>query len=75
MHIFRIWSGRPAFNPRSIHTKYSKNGMWCPRGAMIKAMDCGIVESEFVLQSSYYIYLRANTLTKGMKPLILPAMG
>ena len=30
--------------------------------------------SEFVLQSSYYVNFRANTLGKGMNPLILPAM-
>ena len=72
---------------------------------MVKVMDCGIVESEFILQSHYYIHLseshwvplsyglvphlskkfsklphyyihfRANTLGKGMNPLILPAMG
>ena len=42
---------------------------------MVKAMDCGIVVSEFVLQSRYYIHFRANTLEKGMKPLILQAMG
>ena len=47
----------------------------CPRGVMVKAMDCRIVVSEFVLQSSYYIHFRANTLGKGMNPLILPAMG
>ena len=47
----------------------------CPRGAMVKAMDCGIVVSEFVLQSCYYVHFRANTLGKGMNPLILPAMG
>ena len=47
----------------------------CPRGVMVKAMDCGIVESEFVLQSLYYIDFRANTLGKSMNPLILPAMG
>ena len=46
-----------------------------PRGVMVKAMDCGIVVSEFELQSSYYVYFRANTLGKGMNPLILPAMG
>ena len=40
-----------------------------------KALDCGIVVSEFVLQSRYYIHIRANTLGKGMNPLILPAMG
>ena len=47
----------------------------CPRGVMVKAMDCGIVVSEFVLKSSYYVHFRANTLGKGMNPLILPAMG
>ena len=47
----------------------------CPRGVMVKAMDCGIVVSEFVLQSPYYVHFRANTLGKGMNPLILPAMG
>ena len=47
----------------------------CPRGVMVKAMDCGIVVSEFVLQSRYYVHFRANTLRKGMNPLILPAMG
>ena len=47
----------------------------CPRGVMVKAMDCGIVVSEFVFQSRYYVHFRANTLGKGMNPLILPAMG
>ena len=47
----------------------------CPRGVMVKAMDCGIVVCEFVLQSRYYVHFRANTLGKGMNPLILPAMG
>ena len=44
-------------------------------GVIVKTMDCGIVESEFVLQSRYYVHFRANTLGKGMNPLILPAMG
>ena len=47
----------------------------CPHGLMVKAMDCGIVVSEFVLQSRYYVHFRANTLGKGMNTLILPAMG
>ena len=47
----------------------------CPRGVMVKAMDCGIVVCEFVLQSRYYVHFRANTLGKGMNPIILPAMG
>ena len=47
----------------------------CPRGVMVKAMDCGIVVREFVLQLRYYVHFRANTLGKGMNPLILPAIG
>ena len=47
----------------------------CPRGVMVKAMDCGIVVREFKLQSRYYVHFQANTLGKGMSPLILPAMG
>ena len=47
----------------------------CPRGVMIKVMDCRIVISEFVLQSRYYVHFRTNTLGKGMNPLILLAMG
>ena len=47
----------------------------CPRGVMVKAMDCRIVVREFVLQSRYYVRFRANTLGKGMNPLILTAMG
>ena len=47
----------------------------CPRGVMVKAMDCGIVVSELELQSRYYVHFRANTFGKGMNPLIPPAMG
>ena len=47
----------------------------CLHGVMVKAIYCGIVVSEFVLQSRYYIHFRTNTLGKGMNPLILPAMG
>ena len=43
----------------------------CPRGVLVKALDCGIV----VLQSLYYVHFRTNTLGKGMSPLILPAIG
>ena len=42
---------------------------------VVKAMDCGIVESEFELQSRYYVHFQTNTLGKDMNPLILPAMG
>ena len=47
----------------------------CARGVMVKTMDCGIVVSEFVPQSRYYVHFRVNTLKKGMNPLILPAIG
>ena len=61
-------------NSPSMHLlKPSPRG--CPCGVMVKAMDCGIMIREFVLQSRYYIHFRANTLRKGMNPLILPAMG
>ena len=46
----------------------------CPSGVMVKAMDCGIVVRKFV-QSCNYVHFRANTLGKGMNPVILPAMG
>ena len=62
----------PAFlQPYCIPWKYEG----CPRGVMIKAMDCEIVVSEFILQSRYYVHFQVNTLEKGMNPLILPAMG
>ena len=65
-------SEKPSAN---ADVKNSKKVKGCPRGVMVKAMDCGIVECEFVLQSRYYIHFRANTFGKGMNPLILPAMG
>ena len=47
----------------------------CPRGVMVKAMGCRIIVSEFKLLLCYYVRFRANTLGKGMNPLILPTMG
>ena len=49
--------------------------MGYPRGVMVKAIDCGIVVSEFLLQLRYYVHFRTNTLGKGMNLLILPTMG
>ena len=46
-----------------------------PRGVLVKATDCGIVVSEFVFQSCYYVHFRANTPGKVMNPLIRPVMG
>ena len=42
---------------------------------MVKALDGGIVVSQVELQSHYYVHFRANTLGKGMNPLILPGTG
>ena len=59
-----------------VHHLYILAEFWgCPHGVMVKTMDYGIVVSEFVLQSRYYVHFWANTLGKGMNPLILPAMG
>ena len=46
-----------------------------PYGDMVKAMDRGIVESEFELQSRYYVHFWTNTCGKGMNLFILPAMS
>ena len=42
---------------------------------MVKAMDCGILVTEFELHLRYNVHFRTNTLGKGMIPIILPAMG
>ena len=57
--------------PAGVHVNYKG----CPHGVMVKAMDYRIIVCEFVLQSRYYVLFQANTLGKGMNPLILPAMG
>ena len=72
-NIRRMTIGSPIL---AIRRAPADHDMGCPRGVMIKAMHCGIVVREFVLQSRYYVHFRANTLGKGMNPLILPpAMG
>ena len=73
-----VWQIKKAENFSKDPRMYSvrdKNSAGCPRDVMVKVMDCGIVVREFVLQSRYYVHFRANTLGKGMNPLILPAMG
>ena len=42
---------------------------------MVKALDNGIVVSEFDLPTHYFIHFQINILGKGLNPLILPAMG
>ena len=55
--------------------RYTRSNRGCPRGVMVKAMDCGIIVSEFVLQSRYYVHFRANTLGKGIEPPYPPSYG
>ena len=42
---------------------------------MLKALDFGIVVSEFKLKSRYFVHFRTNILRKDMNPLILPSMS
>ena len=60
--------------PNTVYTYIKYRGV-CPHGVMVKAVDCGIIVSEFVPQSCYYVHFRANTLGKGMNPPYPPAMG
>ena len=46
-----------------------------PRGVAANVLDYDIVVRKFELQLRYYDHFRSNTLCKGMKPLISPAMG
>ena len=42
---------------------------------MAKALDCHVEVTEFELQTYNYIHFGSNTIGKGMKPLILQAIG
>ena len=46
-----------------------------PHGIMAKVLNCSLEVIEFELQSHYYAHFLTNTLGKGMKLLIPPAMG
>ena len=59
-----------------LHENTSNNSKeGCPRGVMVKVMDCGIVVSEFELQSRYYVHFRTNTLGEKYQPPYLPSYG
>ena len=62
-----IFKASPCIKQTDIK-KVRKEYWGCPRGVMVKAMDCGIVVSEFVLQSRYFVHFLANTLRKVMPP-------
>ena len=47
----------------------------CPRGVMVKAMDCEIVVSEFVLQSRYYVHFWTNSPWERYEPPYPPSYG
>ena len=46
----------------------------CPRGVMVKKLDCGIL-SEFELHSCYFVHSLTNTFGKGMNSLTFLATG
>ena len=46
-----------------------------PDCVLVNAMVCGIVVSEFGLQSCYYVPFWTDIFGQGMNPIILPAMG
>ena len=73
--LFRIYLYSIALCIQKSLRNNNRKCRGCPRGVIVKAMDCGIVVREFILQSRYYVHFRANTLGKGMNPFILPAMG
>ena len=57
------------------NTPTQDESVGCPHGVIVKAMDCRIIVSEFVLHWHYYAHFQTNTLGKGMNPLILLSMG
>ena len=67
-----VYSGHGMTN---LPIDLKKNWWGCTRGVMVKAIDCRIVVSKFVLQSCYYVHFQTDTLGKGMNALIFPAMG
>ena len=62
------------YSYREVYMRSEKTGGG-PCGVMVKALDCGIVVSEFKLWQCYYIHFWINTLGKGINLIILPAMG
>ena len=45
------------------HVGANKAHKGCPRGVMVKVLDCGIVVSRFELQSRVYVHFRTNSTT------------
>ena len=41
-------------------------------GGVANVLYCNIIESEFKLQSDYYVHFLTNSFGKGMTPVILP---
>ena len=46
--------------------------MECPRDVVANVLDCDTIESEFELQSNYYVHFRTNSLGKFMDLPIPP---
>ena len=54
--LIRIDNIQKEWRCSKLAQKYCDESSGCPRGVMVKAMDCGIVVRVFVLQSSYYVH-------------------
>ena len=50
---------------------FRPNILGCPRGVMVKALDCGIVISDFELQLRHCVNFRKNTLWNSITPVLL----
>ena len=56
-------SSLSSFKNKVTHKLFSyKLYRECPRGVMVKAIDCRILVNEFKPQSRYYVHFRTNTL-------------
>ena len=58
----RKYANELKVHEKTERTEIKQDLRGCPRGVMVKAMDCGIVVREFVLQSRYCVHFQANTL-------------
>ena len=76
-HLLQLPGNYRAEMEHSIVKRFSQNEVSKdvgPRVVVAIVQDWGLEESEFELQSRYYVHFRINPVGKGMNPLILPAI-
>ena len=70
---FHLYKPNPIQNLFALCIMYrTTSGLITLQSLIVKAMDCGIIVSEFELQSNYYVHFMANTLRKGTYELPYP---